>query len=81
MGVTPRLSGRSSPGGGSSLGEIASALGGPGGTVPFSGGASSTPSSGAGVVVSLVNLRVNQNKSAMIITMTRTPIPSPTASP
>ena len=65
VGVTPRLSGRSSPGGGSSLGGTSSALvRGPGGTtsssstttISSSGGtASTTPSSGAGVVVEAVS--------------------------
>ena len=51
VGVAPRLSGRSSPGGGYSLGETSSALAGPGGITSVPRGvASSTPSSGAGVV-------------------------------
>src|SRR5215204_6826011 len=35
VGVSPRLSGRSSPGGGSSVGGPSSALGGAGGTTPL----------------------------------------------
>jgi hypothetical protein len=77
VGVSPRLSGRSSPGGDSSLGGTSSALSGPGGA------AAATHSSGAGVVgaVSLALLRSSLNKSEISMIRIRTPIPSPTALP
>src|SRR5215204_6341339 len=85
VGLYYRLPGRSSPGGGSSLGGPSSALGGPGGTTSVSGGvASSTLSSGAGVVgadSSLALLRSSQKASALIVSNTRTAIPGPTSLP
>src|SRR5215208_6136265 len=89
VGVSPRLSGRSSPGGGSSLGGTSSALGGPGGTTPPRGGTASTSSSGTGdtgevgaLSSLLLPLPSSHNKSKVSVAIASTPpAPSHTALP
>src|SRR5829696_3160914 len=90
VGVSPRLSGRSSPGGGSSLGGTSSALGGPGGTTPPRGGTASTSSSctgdsgevGALSSLLLLPLPSSHNKSKISVAIASTPpAPSHTALP
>src|SRR5215208_6673834 len=87
VGVSPRLSGRSSPGGGSSLGGTSSALGGPGGTTPPRGGTASTSSSASGEVGALSSLLLlplpsSHNKSKISVAIASTPpAPSHTALP
>ena len=84
MDAPPRLSGRSSPGGGSSLGKTSSALGAPGGATSSSArGTASSPSSGSGMTeaVPLVLLLSSQKASITTTAMARTPIPIPTALP
>src|SRR5215207_5716121 len=75
VGGSPRLSGRSSPGGGSSLGGTSSPLGGPGGTTPPKGTAS-TSSSGTrevGALSSLLPLPSSHNKSKISVAIASTP--------
>jgi hypothetical protein len=82
--VAPRLSGRSSPGGGSSLGETSWALGAPGGATSSSArGTASSPSSGFGITeaVPLALLLSSQMASTTTTAMARLPIPTPTALP
>src|SRR5215207_4249691 len=78
VGVSPRLSGRSSPGGGSSVGGTSSARGGPGGTTPPRGGTASTSSSASGEVGAVSSLLLlplpsshNKSKISVAIASTR----------
>src|SRR5215218_2389460 len=78
VGVSPRLSGRSSLGGGSSLGGTSSARGGAGGTTPPRGGTASTSSSATGEVGALSSLLLlplpsSHNKSKISVAIASTP--------